>query len=189
MDLDSTMMTFTEDVFENVTRQPGSLWANGEVVWSNVVGEEASPKDEIYCPLGWKWTDSWQIDLSRAVDEVGFEYCVDSSVGGFVPVEKTYHLYRRRRWVRNRERLPNVEQIAVQVLPLTSLARPPCPPREDLDKSTPNTFTDMPLSAKAEGGGEGGMGVCSSFHNQVSRETTQDPHGAATAVAPEDDNH
>eukprot|EP00116_Pleurobrachia_bachei_P010263 sb/3470525/ len=104
VDEPSTLMTFTEDVFENVTRQPGALWTAGEVVWTNVVGEEALPKDEITCPPGWQWTDSWQIDLSRAVDEVGFEYCVDHNVGGFVPVEKTYHLYRRRRWVRNRER-------------------------------------------------------------------------------------
>jgi len=30
----------------------------------------------------------------------GFEYCVESR--GFGPVEKTYHLSRRRRWIRQR---------------------------------------------------------------------------------------
>ena len=33
---------------------------------------------------------------------VGYEYCVESTMGGFGPVEKTYHLSRRRRWTRQR---------------------------------------------------------------------------------------
>ena len=33
----------------------------------------------------------------------GFEYTVDSQWTGFGPVEKTYHLCRRRRWVRERK--------------------------------------------------------------------------------------
>ena len=45
----------------------------------------------------------------------GFEYCLDHTVTGYVPVEKTYHLHRRRRWVRNRKRNPDIKQRAVQV--------------------------------------------------------------------------
>ena len=33
---------------------------------------------------------------------IGFEYTVEATFGGYGPVEKTYHLCRRRRWVRNR---------------------------------------------------------------------------------------
>ena len=33
----------------------------------------------------------------------GFEYCVEFTMGGYGPVEKTYHLCRRRRWVRTRK--------------------------------------------------------------------------------------
>lgn len=30
------------------------------------------PKDDIECPLGWKWEDEeWSTDLNRAVDEQG----------------------------------------------------------------------------------------------------------------------
>ena len=32
----------------------------------------------------------------------GYEYTVEATFGGYGPVEKTYHLCRRRRWVRNR---------------------------------------------------------------------------------------
>ena len=32
----------------------------------------------------------------------GWEYTVDISIGSYVAVEKTYHMSRRRRWVRSR---------------------------------------------------------------------------------------
>ena len=40
---------------------------------------------------------------------------MDQSVGGWVPVEKTFHLCRRRRWVRFRIRNPDSRQQAQQV--------------------------------------------------------------------------
>lgn len=39
----------------------------------------------------------------------GFEYTVEATMGGYGPVEKTYHLCRRRRWVRNRRLLVELE--------------------------------------------------------------------------------
>lgn len=33
------------------------------------------PKDDIECPLGWKWEDEeWSTDLNRAVDEQGGQH-------------------------------------------------------------------------------------------------------------------
>lgn len=35
-------------------------------------GEKVLPKEDIECPLGWKWEDEeWSTDLNRAVDEQG----------------------------------------------------------------------------------------------------------------------
>lgn len=113
-DTDSSIMTFQDDVYETVTRLPGGNWTSGEVTWETNLGEEHVAKEAIMPPNGWEWNDSWQVDLSRAVDEVGFEYCLDHTVTGYVPVEKTYHLHRRRRWVRNRKRNPDIRQRAVQ---------------------------------------------------------------------------
>lgn len=41
-------------------------------------------------------------DISRAVDNEGWEYCVEPAMGGWSPTEKKFHLIRRRRWIRNR---------------------------------------------------------------------------------------
>ena len=54
-------------------------------------------------PEGWAWEDDWKVDVNRAVDEDGWEYCVEATLGmGWSPAEKTYHLCRRRRWIRSR---------------------------------------------------------------------------------------
>lgn len=38
-------------------------------------GEKVLPKDDIECPLGWKWEDEeWSTDLNRAVDEQGGQH-------------------------------------------------------------------------------------------------------------------
>ncbi|PIK51348.1 dysferlin [Apostichopus japonicus] len=57
---------------------------------------------EFQSPEGWQWDDAWQADINRAVDEEGFEYCVDPTLGSWGAVERTYHLCRRKRWVRPR---------------------------------------------------------------------------------------
>ena len=33
---------------------------------------------------------------------LGFEYCVNQTLGGWCPTEKIFHLNRRRRWYRTR---------------------------------------------------------------------------------------
>ncbi len=49
------------------------------------------------------WEDEWSVDVHRAVDAQGWEYCVEPSIGGWTPSEKMYQLNRRRRWIRNRK--------------------------------------------------------------------------------------
>lgn len=58
--------------------------------------------NEIELPENWKWDDEWSIDVHRAVDPEGWEYCLEPSMGGWTTSEKVYQLYRRRRWIRNR---------------------------------------------------------------------------------------
>ena len=67
-------------------------------------------KDAVDLPPGWVWEDVWEVDLSRAVDEDGWEYCVEATMGGYGPVEKRYHLCRRRRWVRTRKLVEDAKQ-------------------------------------------------------------------------------
>ena len=41
---------------------------------------------------------------------VGWEYTVDTTVSSYVAVEKTYHMSRRRRWVRSRNLVKSAEK-------------------------------------------------------------------------------
>lgn len=41
---------------------------------------------------------------------LGWEYTVDATVGSYVAVEKTYHMSRRRRWVRSRNLVKSTEK-------------------------------------------------------------------------------
>ncbi|XP_062502177.1 myoferlin-like isoform X2 [Corticium candelabrum] len=105
---DSNINVFQEDVFEYIVRVPGTKWDNGQVSWGDVngnVNKEVTDKDAIECPEGWQWIDlQWEIDINRAVDEEGWEYTVDDSVSEYSAAERMYHMCRRRRWVRTRQR-------------------------------------------------------------------------------------
>uniref|UniRef100_A0ABM5GKW0 Dysferlin isoform X4 n=1 Tax=Pogona vitticeps TaxID=103695 RepID=A0ABM5GKW0_9SAUR len=108
-DVDAGHMSFVEEVFENQVRLPGGQWIHMAEAYTDVNGEKVLAKDEIECPLGWKWEDvEWDVDLNRAVDERGWEYGItippDHKPKGWVPTEKMYHTNRRRRWVRLRRR-------------------------------------------------------------------------------------
>ncbi|XP_022096608.1 dysferlin-like isoform X4 [Acanthaster planci] len=102
-DADAGMTKFLEDVYEHESRNiPGGYWGSSSVPFTNVKGDACTAREEIQPPEGWEWEEVWQLDINRAVDEEGFEYCVEATVGGWGAVEKTYHLCRRRRWVRPR---------------------------------------------------------------------------------------
>ncbi|KAK2092656.1 hypothetical protein P7K49_029185 [Saguinus oedipus] len=121
------------EVFENQTRLPGGQWIYMSDNYTDVNGEKVLPKDDIECPLGWKWEDEeWSTDLNRAVDEQGWEYSItippDRKPKHWVPAEKMYYTHRRRRWVRLRRRdLSQMEalkrvsqQVVVGVRPLVT---------------------------------------------------------------------
>ena len=54
----------------------------------------------------------------------GWEYTVEATLGGYGPVEKTYHMCRRRRWVRSRKLVKDMTVIAQEVSGLDSLINP-----------------------------------------------------------------
>lgn len=106
---DAGRRTFLEDVFENQNRLPGGPWIAATTTWTDIRGDPANPRDAIECPPGWDWHDVWEVDLHRAVDEEGWEYTIEATLGGYQPVEKTYHLCKRRRWVRQRNFIGEAE--------------------------------------------------------------------------------
>ncbi|XP_064630282.1 myoferlin-like isoform X1 [Lineus longissimus] len=101
-DKDAGHRTYMEDAFECQGRIPGGEWGASSVAWTDVKGDSAVNRDEIRCPSGWAWDDDWQVDFNRPCDEEGWEFTVEATLGGYMPVEKTYHMCRRRRWVRSR---------------------------------------------------------------------------------------
>ncbi len=44
---------------------------------------------------------------------IGWEYCVEATLASWGAVEKTYHLCRRRRWVRPRSLVADPKQLEV----------------------------------------------------------------------------
>ncbi|XP_067936252.1 myoferlin-like isoform X2 [Watersipora subatra] len=114
--------TFIEDVFELHTRLPGTSWSHAKVFWTDALNDTMPSKEDMELPEGWKWDADWTVDMNRGVDDEGYEYCVESTVGGFGPVEKTYHLSRRRRWTR--QRTLTVDPEALKQQPLTPIAGP-----------------------------------------------------------------
>ncbi|XP_041370601.1 myoferlin-like isoform X3 [Gigantopelta aegis] len=112
-DKDAGHHQFMEDIYECQNRNlPGGHWGEASRPWTDVKGDPCPNREETVLPAGWKWDYDWQVDLSRAVDEEGFEYCVEATIGGYGPVEKTYHLCRRRRWVRSRTMVMDVKKQA-----------------------------------------------------------------------------
>ncbi|XP_061083381.1 myoferlin-like [Conger conger] len=100
---------FIDEVFENETRFPGGEWKPAAEPYTDVNGDKAQGPNEIKCSSGWKWEDAWIYDTNRAVDEKGWEYGVtvppNDKPKSWSPVEKMYHVHRRRRMVRQRKKV------------------------------------------------------------------------------------
>ncbi|XP_030841562.1 myoferlin isoform X6 [Strongylocentrotus purpuratus] len=114
-DADAGQTKFLEDIYEHESRNiPGGSWQVASVPYTNVKDDPTPKREEFPCPEGWQWDDAWALDNNRACDEDGFEYCVESSVASWGPVERTYHLCRRRRWVRPRSLNADPKALAKQ---------------------------------------------------------------------------
>ena len=70
---------------------------------------------QLQCPEGWLWKSDWQVDMSRAVDNKGWEYAIEAGIGNWVPYGRNGYLFRRRRLVRIRERDKNAKPVRKKV--------------------------------------------------------------------------
>ncbi|KAI3388907.1 hypothetical protein SNEBB_006737 [Seison nebaliae] len=103
-DKDSGHRTYMEEVYENEYRKiPGARFNGDESYYTDIKGDNMPSLDNVPLPDGWEWMDEWEIDVNRAVDENGWEYCVEATLSGWTPTQKTFHLCRRRRWLRKRQ--------------------------------------------------------------------------------------
>ncbi|CAB3993921.1 myoferlin-like isoform X2 [Paramuricea clavata] len=115
---------FLEDAFQNEYRMyPGGKWLpTTDSPWADIHGETLIDEqgnaiqsvDAIKPPKGWDWSskDGWKVDLNRAVDQDGWEYAIETTLGStnFEAVEKKYHFCRRRRLVRERQSVVDINQ-------------------------------------------------------------------------------
>ncbi|XP_038615801.1 fer-1-like protein 5 [Tachyglossus aculeatus] len=108
LDTDTNHPQVMEEVYENQSREPGGLWAPAAIPNTNQSGEPVPARQDLRCPQGWHFEGDWAVELNRAVDDAGWEY--STGTPSTVPpqawhaVEKTFHSWRRRRWVRWRRR-------------------------------------------------------------------------------------
>ncbi|XP_057307144.1 myoferlin-like [Hydractinia symbiolongicarpus] len=101
-DADAGHKVFVQDAFENESCVPGGNWGTSTIPYTNIQGDQIDHRDETKLPEGWVWVDDWKVDVNRACDEEGWEYCVEATLGGWTSVYRSYHLCRRRRFVRTR---------------------------------------------------------------------------------------
>ncbi|CAD5119914.1 DgyrCDS8495 [Dimorphilus gyrociliatus] len=102
-DKDSGHKSYIEEVYELQSRTIGGKWSPDQnSPWIDVKGDKAEGKEDVVLSDGWEWKNQWSIDKNKAVDDDGWEYSIEISIGGWGPVEKMYHLCRRRRWMRTR---------------------------------------------------------------------------------------
>ncbi|PKA57778.1 hypothetical protein AXF42_Ash015155 [Apostasia shenzhenica] len=116
---DEVTTMVTEDVFENQRYQPITGWGNkssfhGDPGHWSTRNFSFSSKDFFEPPLpsGWQWISAWRIDKSQFVDSDGWAYGNDFQSLKWPPSssksssKSALDFVRRRRWIRNRQRLP-----------------------------------------------------------------------------------
>ena len=83
------------------------------------MGEKSSDLQGFELKPKWEWVDEWTVDLNRGVDNDGWEYCREPSMGGWCSTDKLYHLLKRRRWIRNRKLVlfdKNTETVPIKTI-------------------------------------------------------------------------
>ncbi|XP_076821667.1 myoferlin-like isoform X3 [Clavelina lepadiformis] len=101
---DAGHSTYMEECFEHEARTSSGDWVPQKYV--NGSGDIVESTESISCAKGWEWDDNWKIDTNRACDEDGWEYSApveDFGQLAWIAVEKSFHVMRRRRLVRNRK--------------------------------------------------------------------------------------
>ncbi|XP_072489906.1 fer-1-like protein 5 isoform X2 [Notamacropus eugenii] len=95
-----------EEVYENQTRNTRGSWTPAAIPNTDMMGQPVQAREKMKCPEGWFIKENWNVELNRAVDNEGWEYGVGipplDIPKAWTAVEKTYHSWRRRRWVRQR---------------------------------------------------------------------------------------
>ncbi|KAA3681768.1 myoferlin [Paragonimus westermani] len=99
---DSGHTSFVEDLFYNEFRTPTTSWAAATPTYTDAQGEVTEAPGKVQLTDGWEWEGDWEIDYNRPCDNEGFEYTVNSTLGGYMAVEKLFHMFRRRRIIRRR---------------------------------------------------------------------------------------
>ena len=64
--------------------------------------EQTTAKDDIKLPDGWEITSDWAVDTSSPGDVEGYQYAPDPDSSDYCSSGKSYHLCRRRLWLRSR---------------------------------------------------------------------------------------
>lgn len=71
--------------------------------WTDAHGQPSQCPDAIHPPAHWKWVEpDWTVDLSKDVDEFGWEYSIDFNLFSG-RAKQPADSVRRRRWVRSRK--------------------------------------------------------------------------------------
>lgn len=68
---------FLQDCFMNESRVFSGNFGGSTIPYTNLQGDQIEDRDNTTVPEGWKWVDDWTIDLNRACDEEGWEYCIE----------------------------------------------------------------------------------------------------------------
>ncbi|TGZ59552.1 hypothetical protein CRM22_009033 [Opisthorchis felineus] len=99
---DCGQTSFVEDLFYNEQRTATTTWASAVPTYTDAQGEARESPADFPLPDGWVWDGDWEIDYNRPCDNEGFEYTVNAALGGYMSVEKRFHMFRRRRIIRRR---------------------------------------------------------------------------------------
>ncbi|XP_074066135.1 fer-1-like protein 5 [Macrotis lagotis] len=103
---DTNQNQILDEVYENQTRDSWARWVPATIPNTDIIGQPVKAREDMKCPEGWTIKQDWNVELNQAVDNEGWEYGVEISPSDipkvWSAVEKIYHSWRRRRWVRQR---------------------------------------------------------------------------------------
>ncbi|XP_036606427.1 fer-1-like protein 5 [Trichosurus vulpecula] len=124
LDTDINQNQILEEVYENQTRNIWGSWTPAAIPNTDMLGQPVQARENMKCPEGWFIKENWNVELNRAVDNEGWEYGVGIPPSGipkaWTAVEKTYHSWRRRRWVRQRCQNPGEQRHEQKQSPVLS---------------------------------------------------------------------